>query len=311
MNMVWMTGLGQRSVKYPFHPDSWALMDYDSKVYDNEILPGYVPYGSCESVDFFGPGFKFTGDEDFSRSSAYPDVEAWPLSETRFENRYSISAGEFTIVQDMAPSIFAYGFLCGNASKTAAVKARPGVALAYPQENDVFKAGSAVSLRVKTTPGVQRVEFYCNEHFIGESTAQPFAFSWYNAPQGEWLITAKAFDEAGQVSKPNDPAFKVDVKIRVEPTAPVVAAIKVEILNAPQQALKLNSVWCLTASVVPLAATNLAVFWSSSDSSVAAVNSQGLVVAKAPGRATITLKSKEGGLTAECPIQVAAERPRP
>ncbi|MBA3846273.1 MAG: glycoside hydrolase family 9 protein, partial [Planctomycetes bacterium] len=111
MNTAWMTGFGQRAVKYPFHPDSWALIDYDSMVYENENLPGYVPYGSCESVDFFGPGHHFTGDEDFSRSSAYPDVEAWPLSETRFENRYSIPAGEFCIQQTMAPSAFAYGYL--------------------------------------------------------------------------------------------------------------------------------------------------------------------------------------------------------
>lgn len=311
MNMVWMTGLGQRAVKYPFHPDSWALNDYNSMVYDNEILPGYVPFGSCESGDIFGPGFGFSGDEDFSRSSAYPDVETWPISETRFENRYSIWGGEFTGVQNLAPSLFAYGFLCGEAGKIVPAKARPGVAITYPQEKDAFKASADVSIRVKTTPGVQRVEYYFNEHYLGASDHSPFAFTWRNAPQGEWRITAKAFDDAGRVSKPNDPAFKVDVNVRVEAGAPAVAAEKVEILNAPKQALKVDTVWGLTASFVPLTTSNQSAVWSSSDSNVAAVNSQGQVVAKAPGRAVITLKAKDGGRSAECAIQVAAGQSKP
>ncbi|MBI3832044.1 MAG: glycoside hydrolase family 9 protein [Planctomycetes bacterium] len=311
MNMVWMTGLGQRAVKYPFHPDSWALIDYNSMVYDNEILPGYVPFGSCESGDIFGPGYHFSGDEDFSRASAYPDVDTWPLSETRFENRYSIWGGEFTVVQNMAPSVFAYGFLSGNAGKPPAAHTRPGVAIAFPSDKDVFKVGADVSVRVKTTPGVRRVEFYRNEHYLGESANPPFAFTWRNAPQGEWLLTAKAFDEAGQTSKPNDPAFKVDVKVRVDTGTPAVAAEKVEILNAPPQAFKADTVWGLTASFTPLAASSQEVVWSSSDAKVAAVNSLGQVTAKAPGRAVITLKAKDGGRAAECAIQVAAGQSKP
>jgi len=307
MSMVWVSGLGQRAVKQPFHPDSWSLLDYNSKVYDDEILPGFVPYGSCDSGDIFGPGYHFTGDEDFSRSSAYPDVETWPLSETRFENRYSIWGGEFTIVQTSAPSLFAYGFLCGATSKAPPPTARPGVAVTHPQEAQAFKTGGDIAIRVKTTPGVRRVEFYANEHILGEATAEPFAFTWRAAPQGEWVLTAKAFDGQGQISRPNDPAYKVDVKIRVAPDAPTVASEKVEIANAPKQALAPNTVWPLYASIAPLTATNQSVVWTSSDNNIAAVNPQGLLIAKAPGQVTITLKTKEGGHTAECRVQVAAK----
>jgi len=307
MNMVWMSGLGQRAVKYPFHPDSWALIDYNSMVYDNEILPGFVPYGSCESGDCFGPGFHFTGDEDFSRSSAYPDVESWPLSETRFENRYSIWGGEFTIGQTSAPSLFAYGFLCSAPSAKPMVITRPGVSMAYPKDQDTFKAGSDISLRVKTTATVQRVEYYANATYVGESAAPPFAFTWHGAHAGDWLITAKAFDASGDVSRPNDPEFKVDVKIRVAPDAPIVAAEKVEILNSPKQSLALNTVWPLSVSFSPLATTNQSVVWSSSDAKIAAVNSQGLLTTKVPGQVTITVKTKDGAHTAEFRIQVAAK----
>ncbi|MCZ7649467.1 MAG: glycoside hydrolase family 9 protein [Planctomycetota bacterium] len=251
MNMVWMTGLGQRSVRSPFHPDSWALIDYDSMVYDNEFLPGIVPYGSCDSVDFFGPGFHFSGDEDFSRSSAYPDVESWPLSETRFENRYSIAAGEFTVTQNTAPSIFAYGFLCARGGKAPEPNARPGVALAFPAEGAVLKAGGDVALRVKTTPDVRRVEYYRDARFLGASEAAPFAFTWRAAPEGEWLVTAVAYDAEGRISKPNDPAFDVDARVKLEAGAPEVPAEKLEILNSPARALKAGAVWDLAAGAAP------------------------------------------------------------
>ncbi len=304
MNMVWMSGLGQRPVRFPFHPDSWALIDYDSMVYDNEILPGYVPYGSCESVDIFGPGFHFSGDEDFSRSSAYPDVDTWPLSEVRFENRYSIWGGEFTVGQNMAPSVFSYGFLCGAATKAPATKPRPKVAITSPKENEVFRAGGDVSLRVDASAGVQRVEFYCNEHVIGESTAKPFAFTWRKAPAGEWLMTAKAFDDRGQVSKPNDPTSDVDVKIRVDATAPTVAATKVQILNPPAKPLKIDATLPLFASMTPVNATLQEVVWSSSDPNIASVNSQGVVLARAAGTATITVTLGETKLAVTCAVKV-------
>ncbi|MCW8132449.1 MAG: glycoside hydrolase family 9 protein [Planctomycetota bacterium] len=306
MNTVWMTGLGQRAVRWPFHPDSWVLIDYNSKVYDNEILPGYVPYGSCESVDFFGPGYHFSGDEDFSRSSAYPDVETWPLSEVRFENRYSIPGGEFTITQNMAPSVFAYGFLCGNPPKKFAPPARPAVAVTFPKEGDVLKAGGDIALRVKTSPDVRRVEYYCNERLLGASDAPPFAFTWRGAPEGAWLITAKAFAASGQISRPNEKDWDVDVNVKLEAAAPAVAAEKLEILNAPAKPLAPGSAWALSASFTPLAASDQAAAWTSSDPKVASVNSQGEVAAKAPGKATIALKAKNGSLKAECIVQVAA-----
>ncbi|HYE04104.1 MAG TPA: glycoside hydrolase family 9 protein [Planctomycetota bacterium] len=305
MSAAWMTGFGQRAVKYPFHPNSWALIDYDSMVYENENLPGYVPYGSCESVDFFGPGHHFTGDEDFSRSSAYPDVESWPLSETRFENRYSIPAGEFCIQQTMAPSVFAYGYLCGDASdKPIDAPARPTVAVTFPKDGDAFAAGGDVALRVDASASVRRVEYYRNERFIGESTASPFAFTWRGAPAGSWLLTAKAFDDRGQVSRPNDPAADVDARITVDAAAPRVAMEKLAIVDAPRKPLRIDATATLCASATPLGATDQSLTWASSDTAVASVNSQGVVVAKSAGTATITVTSIAGKLSASCQITV-------
>ncbi|MDR2355899.1 MAG: Ig-like domain-containing protein [Clostridiales Family XIII bacterium] len=60
----------------------------------------------------------------------------------------------------------------------------------------------------------------------------------------------------------------------------------------------------LTATVYPANAKNQAVSWSSSDSSVAAVSSAGLVSAKKAGSATITAKTSDGGHTSTCAVTV-------
>ncbi|MBA3846666.1 MAG: Ig-like domain-containing protein, partial [Planctomycetes bacterium] len=178
-----------------------------------------------------------------------------------------------------------------------------------PKEGDAFKAGGDVAIRVDASQAVQRVEFYCNERFIGESTAKPFAFTWRAAPAGAWLITAKAFDDLGQVSRPNDPTSDVDTTITVDAAAPAVAATKLEIVNAPKKALRIDATAALLASATPLAATNQAFTWVSSDARVATVNSQGVVLAKAAGTATITVSAGEAKLSATCRITVEKAKP--
>lgn len=62
----------------------------------------------------------------------------------------------------------------------------------------------------------------------------------------------------------------------------------------------------LTATVVPSNATNKNVSWTSNNSGVASVNSSGLVTAIAPGTATITVTTADGGRTATCAVNVTA-----
>jgi C1A family cysteine protease len=59
----------------------------------------------------------------------------------------------------------------------------------------------------------------------------------------------------------------------------------------------------LTATVLPENATNKSITWTSSDSNVAIVDSNGLIIAVAPGTATITAKTSNN-LTASCTINV-------
>jgi len=60
----------------------------------------------------------------------------------------------------------------------------------------------------------------------------------------------------------------------------------------------------LTGSVEPSNAVNQNISWSSSDTSVATVDSTGLVTGVSEGTATITVTTEEGGFTAQCAVTV-------
>ena len=61
----------------------------------------------------------------------------------------------------------------------------------------------------------------------------------------------------------------------------------------------------LAATLTPEDVSNKTVIWSSSNTSVATVNSTGLVTALAPGNVTITTTTQSGNLTATCNITVS------
>lgn len=84
------------------------------------------------------------------------------------------------------------------------------------------------------------------------------------------------------------------------PTVPVTGLS----INETSMRIGAGSVTTLHATVTPLNATNKAVTWSTSNSSVATVSDSGIVVAKAKGTAIITAKTVDGGKTATCVVTV-------
>ncbi len=77
-------------------------------------------------------------------------------------------------------------------------------------------------------------------------------------------------------------------------------------LNKDSETITIGDSEALTATVSPWNATNRNVTWTSSNTSVATVNSSGRVEAVAEGNATITVTTSDGGFTATCTITVTA-----
>ena len=90
-------------------------------------------------------------------------------------------------------------------------------------------------------------------------------------------------------------------KVTVKASTIAVASVS---LNKSSISLKVGDKETLVATLSPANATNKAVKWSSSDLSVAEVNSNGVVTAKAGGTAIITVTTEDGHKTASCVVSV-------
>lgn len=76
----------------------------------------------------------------------------------------------------------------------------PTIAITSPTANQVFPAGSSVTLQVDARDPegqITKVEFFANGNKIGESTTAPYSFAVPNAPQGVYFVTARITDAQG------------------------------------------------------------------------------------------------------------------
>ena len=87
----------------------------------------------------------------------------------------------------------------------------------------------------------------------------------------------------------------------------VVVPVTGVTLDRNSLSLRVDDFTTLTATVKPSNATNKNVTWSSSNSNVATVNTEGRVVAIKEGNATITAKTEDGGFTATCAVTVTSK----
>jgi len=116
-------------------------------------------------------------------------------------------------------------------------------------------------------------------------------------------VIAKAPGAATITVTTQDGGFTASCDITVKTPAIPVAGIT---LNKLTLSFVEGDSETLIASVSPDNATNQTVKWTSSNETVATVSSEGKVTAKAPGTATITVITEDGGKTASCVVTVAA-----
>ncbi|GHV69634.1 hypothetical protein FACS1894199_18610 [Bacteroidia bacterium] len=87
-------------------------------------------------------------------------------------------------------------------------------------------------------------------------------------------------------------------------TVTVSVAVTSVSLNKSTLSLLVDSTETLTATIAPDTATNKAVTWSSSDTTIATVDTIGVVTALAAGTAVITATTLDGSYTATCDVTV-------
>ena len=100
-----------------------------------------------------------------------------------------------------------------------------------------------------------------------------------------------------------DGNFKAYCSVTVQSASIAVKSVS---LNKVETKLYVGGTETLIATISPDNATNKAVTWSSSKSSVASVDNDGTISAKSVGTATITVTTDDGKLTANCSVTVEA-----
>jgi hypothetical protein len=86
---------------------------------------------------------------------------------------------------------------------TAGADSPPGVSLTGPAFNSKYAAGENITLTASAADpegAVNRVEFFANDTRIGTDSSDPFSVIWDSAPAGYHVLTAIAYDEAGNVA---------------------------------------------------------------------------------------------------------------
>ncbi|MCQ2484561.1 MAG: Ig-like domain-containing protein, partial [Clostridia bacterium] len=99
-------------------------------------------------------------------------------------------------------------------------------------------------------------------------------------------------------AKTNDGGFEACCTVNV------INAVNGITISDRNITLYANKTKQLKAAVTPADADNQSIVWESNDDDVATVSSTGLVTAKMPGTAIITVKSVDGGYTATCTVTV-------
>lgn len=113
------------------------------------------------------------------------------------------------------------------------------------------------------------------------------------------LVTAVAQGSATIAVTTNDGGFAASCNVTVNPIAVTAVSISPDILT-----LDVGASWQLTETVAPTDAADKSVTWSTSDESIATVSSSGEVMAVAPGSATITVSTNNGGYKDSCELTV-------
>ena len=117
----------------------------------------------------------------------------------------------------------------------------------------------------------------------------------------EGLVTAVGEGKATITVKTNDGGFSASCEVTVKKKVIAVTGV---VLGKTELTLVEGEEENLAAAVTPENATDKSVVWESSNKSAAAVSQDGLVTAVEEGKATITVKTNDGGFSASCEVTV-------
>ena len=178
----------------------------------------------------------------------------------------------------------------------------------------VCMAFSAVACGIDSTTEQKGEVLSLNKHKITLSVGDKEKLSVDGISESELIWATEndniaIVDDNGNVSAKAKGQTVVNVKSKDESfsdlceVSVIINVSSIEI-DVSEKTLQLGESFVITATVKPLDAEDKTVLWSSSDESVATVDKNGNVLAKAKGETVITAKAAAGNVSASCTVIV-------
>lgn len=134
-------------------------------------------------VEFFNDKVKL------GESVAAPYQYNWqniPLGEFKLHAKVTDALGDTAVSVEVPVSIV--------------ISIPPEVLIISPENNSLFAGASNIMIMANASDRdgtISKVEFYNGTTKLGETTVAPFSFEWKNVSVGDYILTAKAFDNEG------------------------------------------------------------------------------------------------------------------
>ena len=211
-------------------------------------------------------------------------VAHWPLHD--YGNRTTTGASEMIDLLNQYPNVV---FLWGhNHSQND------------PHYGEILTDGDSIKYK---NGRYKEIEFTYVSAGAMRGDRPPYYGLVANVSTGGDTVTLTYYDADGKMTNVTETVKIGDGAVAPDPNRPgsvVVTGVSLNVTNAVMAA---GDQQTLTATVMPSNATNKAVTWSSDNPSVATV-AGGVVTAKTPGTASITVTTEDGGKTEICTVTV-------
>ncbi|HEV2778080.1 MAG TPA: glycoside hydrolase family 48 protein [Actinophytocola sp.] len=156
------------------------------------------------------------------------------VSATNLDWNRTLTAGQATDIgfngtftgTNTAPTSFAINGVTCNGANSA-----PTATLTAPATGSTFTAGSDIALAATAADSdgtVARVEFFAGNTLIGSDTSSPYGLTWNDVPAGNYVLVARAIDNAGAVGN----SAPVDITVTPDTGPSIVAAPSA--INVPE-----------------------------------------------------------------------------
>jgi uncharacterized protein YjdB len=171
-------------------------------------------------------------------------------------------------------------------------------------QNGIRVTGITLNKLIVTMDTNKTTELYAT---VAPATAADKSIVWKSSDSDIVVVSQKGVLTSKEQGVANITATTIDGGFTASCTVYVtripVTAITLDKTNV---SVDIGKAMILTATVTPENATNISVNWSSSNSNIASVDSNGIVIGKAAGEVTITAATVDGNKTATCKVIVNA-----